>query len=105
MLDYAQEKPFADLAQSGFSSDYVFREARRAREGLRGAKTKLWPGIDIDIPTAATSSKCTPEGTRQAVLAAFRADADGVLLSRKYSEMKLANLRGAGAAIRELGLG
>ena len=26
--------------------------------------------------------------------------ADGVLLSRKYSEMKLANLRGAGAAIR-----
>jgi len=105
VLDYAQEKPFADLAQSGFSSDYVLREARRAREGLRGAKTKLWPGIDIDIPTAATSSKCTPEGTRQAVLAAFRADADGVLLSRKYSEMKLANLRGAGAAIRELGLG
>ena len=32
--------------------------------------------------------------------AALRAGADGVLLSRKYSEMKLANLRGAGAAIR-----
>jgi hypothetical protein len=38
------------------------------------------------------------------VLAAFRAGSDGVLLSRKYSEMKLGNLRGAGAAIRELGL-
>jgi hypothetical protein len=38
------------------------------------------------------------------VTAAFRAGADGVILSRKYSEMKLANLRGAGTAIRELGL-
>jgi hypothetical protein len=36
------------------------------------------------------------------VAAAFRAGADGVLLSRKYSEMKLANLAGAGAAIRAL---
>jgi hypothetical protein len=38
------------------------------------------------------------------VLAAFRAGAHGVILSRKYSEMKLANLSGAGAAIRELKL-
>jgi hypothetical protein len=99
---YAQEKPLAELARSGFSANYVYEEARRAREALNGTKTQLWPGIDIDIPTAATSSKSTPEGTRQAVQAAFRAGADGVLLSRKYSEMKLANLRGAGAAIKEL---
>ena len=45
----------------------------------------------------------TPEGTRDAVLAAFRAGADGVILSRKYSEMKLPNLRGAGEAVRQLG--
>jgi hypothetical protein len=38
------------------------------------------------------------------VAAALRAGSDGVLLSRKYSEMKLANLRGAGAAIKEAGL-
>jgi hypothetical protein len=38
-------------------------------------------------------------------MAAFRAGSDGVILSRKYSEMKLANLSGAGAAIRQLGLG
>jgi hypothetical protein len=37
------------------------------------------------------------------VLAAFRGGADGVLLSRKYSEMRLANLSGAGDAIRQLG--
>ncbi|MBZ5625236.1 MAG: hypothetical protein LAQ69_42025 [Acidobacteriia bacterium] len=104
VLDYKQEKNLADLPKSGFSSDYVYREAKRAREALNGTKTQLWPGIDIDIPTAPTSSKSTPDGTKDAVLAAFRAGADGVLLSRKYSEMRLPNLRGAGAALKELGL-
>jgi hypothetical protein len=103
----AQEKGLKEIPQAGFSADYVYREAKRAREALDAvqAKTQLWPGIDIDIPTDAKSSKSTPQGTKAAVLAAFRAGSDGVLLSRKYSEMKLANLRGAGEAIRELGLG
>jgi hypothetical protein len=104
VLGYQHEKSLAEIPQAGFSADYVFEEAKRARDALNGTKTQLWPGIDIDIPTGASESKSTPEGTRQAVLAAFRAGADGVLLSRKYSEMKLANLRGAGAAIREMGL-
>ncbi len=103
VLGYQHEKSLAEIPQTGFSADYVFEEAKRAREALNGTKTQLWPGIDIDIPTGAAESKSTPDGTRLAVLAAFRAGADGVLLSRKYSEMKLANLRGAGAAIRELG--
>ena len=30
--------------------------------------------------------------------------AGGIILSRKYSDMKLVNLRGAGDAVRELGL-
>ena len=90
----------AEIPKTGLSADYVYREAKRARTALNGAKTQLWPGIDIDIPTNAANSKSTPEGTRDAVAAALRAGADGVLLSRKYSEMKLANLRGAGAAIR-----
>ena len=94
----------AELPKAGFSSDYVYREAKRAREALSGAKTQLWPGIDIDIPTAATSSKSSPEGTRGAVTAAFRGGADGVILSRKWSEMKSGNLKGAGEAIRDLGL-
>jgi hypothetical protein len=37
-------------------------------------------------------------------MAAFRAGSHGVILSRKYSEMKLDNLSGAGAAVRELKL-
>ena len=102
VLGYGKEPDYARLAATGFSSDYVYREAKRAREGLTGAKTKLWPGIDIDIPTAAGHSKCTPRGTRDAVVAAFRAGSDGVILSRKYSEMRLGNLSGAGEAIRGL---
>jgi hypothetical protein len=104
VLDYQHEKPLADIPKAGFSADYVYQEAKRAREALNGTKTQLWPGIDIDIPTAQDQSKSTPEGTRDAVSAALRAGADGVLLSRKYSEMKLANLRGAGAAIKAAGL-
>jgi hypothetical protein len=98
-----QEKSLAEIPRTGWSADYVYREAKRAREALNGTQTQLWPGIDIDIPTAATSSKSSPDGTKEAVVAAFRAGSDGVILSRKYSEMMLANLRGAGAAVRQLG--
>jgi hypothetical protein len=101
VLDY-QEGSLAAIPGTGLSSDYVYRETKRARAGLAGTKTLLWPGIDIDIPTAAQSSKSTPAGTKDAVLAAFRGGADGVLLSRKYSEMKLANLKAAGEAITDL---
>ena len=99
-----QERSYAEIPFTGLSSDYVYREAKRAVEGAAGTKTQIWPGIDIDIPTAVTHSKSTPQGTKDAVLAAFRAGAHGVLLSRKYSEMKLANLSGAGEAIKQLNL-
>ncbi len=104
VLGYRNEGNFDQIPHTGFSSDYVLGETKRARAGLDDTKTLLWPGIDIDIPTAANHSKSTPKGTEEAVLAAFHGDADGVILSRKYSEMKLTNLAGAGAAIRQLGL-
>jgi hypothetical protein len=104
VLDYGKEAGMDRLSETGFSADYVLRETKRAKADLAGTQTKLWPGIDIDIPTEAGHSKCTPEGTKAVVKAAFDGGADGVLLSRKYSEMKLANLRGAGEAIKELRL-
>ena len=103
VLNY-KERSYAQIPQTGFSSDYVYRESKRAVDGAAGTKTLIWPGIDIDIPTDAKNSKCTPQGTRDAVTAAFRAGAHGVVLSRKYSEMRLANLSGAGEAIKELKL-
>ncbi len=95
-----QERGYDQIPFTGLSADYVYRETKRAVDGAAGTKTLIWPGIDIDIPTGASQSKSTPQGARDAVLAAFRAGAHGVLLSRKYSEMKLANLSGAGEAIR-----
>jgi hypothetical protein len=103
LLHYS-EPPLAQIPYTGFNSDYVFRETERAREGLKGTPTLLWPGIDVDIPTAKGHSKCTPEGTTRAVQAAIHGGANGVLISRKYSEMRLANLRGVGTAIRNLRL-
>jgi hypothetical protein len=105
VLGYGKEAELKDLPLVGFSADHVYRETKRAKEALQNSKTKLWPGIDIDIPTASGNSKCTPAGTKAVVLAAFGGEADGVILSRKYSEMKLENLRAAGAALKELRLG
>jgi hypothetical protein len=104
VMDFGNEPALKDLPPEGFSADYVYRETMRAKQALKSSKTKLWPGIDIDIPTERGNSKCTPAGTKAAVLAAFRGGADGVILSRKYSEMKLENLRAAGAALKDLGL-
>jgi hypothetical protein len=104
VLDYKDQKKLSEIPAAGLTAEYVLSETRRARASLAGTKTLLWPGIDIDIPTDASSAKSTPEGTKRAVMAAFRGGADGVLLSRKYSEMKLANLKGAGDAVRELKL-
>jgi hypothetical protein len=98
-----REGSFGQIPYSGFSKDYVYRESKRAMDGAANTKIAVWPGIDIDIPTAASHSVCTPAGTKDAVLAAFKAGVPGVVLSRKYSEMKLANLAGAGDAIRQLG--
>ena len=38
----------------------------------------------------------------QCKMAAFRARADGVILSRRYSEIKLVNLRTASDALKEM---
>jgi len=103
VLNY-NEHIYSQIPFTGFSSDYVYRESKRAMDGAAGTKTLIWPGIDIDIPTNANHSKCTPQGTKDAVAAAFRAGVPGVVLSRKYSEMRLANLSGAGEAIKELKL-
>jgi hypothetical protein len=96
------EGTYQEIPHTGLSPEYVYRETRRALEGVVGTKTLIWPGIDIDIPTEPNNSKCTPQSVKAAVQAAFRAGAPGVILSRKYSEMRLADLSGAGDAVREL---
>jgi hypothetical protein len=100
---YPNEKPLDRIAQEGLSADYVRRETARAVAGAASG-LKIWPGIDIDIPTGANEKKTQPDDVYQAVKAAFETGAHGVILSRKYSEMRLDNLRAAGRAVRELGV-
>jgi hypothetical protein len=98
-----EEAPYRQLPTSGLSADYVARETRRAIAGV-GGEIPVYPGIDIDVPTEAGQKQTTAEDVRQAVKAAFSAGAQGVVLSRKYSEMKLANLAGAGQGLRDAGV-
>lgn len=134
LLNY-EEADLEQLPKVGFSADYVKRETVRALASVR-PETKIYPGIDIDIPvginpqavadrqkrfesftgmatgtafntdtsTGDDLTRCTPESVKAATLAAFEAGAHGVVLSRKYSEMQLANLSGVGDALTELGL-
>jgi hypothetical protein len=96
-----REQPLDRIPREGLSADYVLRETKRAVAGV-ASHVKIWPGIDIDIPTGPNDKKTQPDDVYQAVKAAIQGGAHGVLLSRKYSEMKLANLRAAGRAVREL---
>lgn len=100
LLNYEREVGLAELAAAGLSPDYVARETRRALDGVQG-KCRVLPGIDIGIPVGKNSRQASPEDTYAATRAALEAGAHGVILSRKYSEMRLANLAAAGDAIRK----
>jgi len=102
LLNYSNEAPIEELAAAGLSPDYVLRETQRAKAGVAG-KCSILPGIDINIPTGDKSRKASPEDTYAATLSAFKGGADGVILSRKYSEMRLENLAAAGRAVRDAG--
>jgi hypothetical protein len=102
LLNYEHEAPLSELAGTGLSPDYVARETRRALQGVQG-KCRILPGIDIDIPTGKNSRKASPDDTYAATRAALEAGADGLIFSRKYSEMRLANLAAGGRAVRESG--
>ena len=100
------EAPFDKLGASGLSPDYVAKETKRALVGCAG-QTKIYPGIDIDVPVlgagpAATDKRTHPDDVKHALQAAFAAGADGVILSREYVEMFTANLTAAGDTLREI---
>ncbi|HEX4262782.1 MAG TPA: twin-arginine translocation signal domain-containing protein [Verrucomicrobiae bacterium] len=99
-LGYGDEAPLDKLPTTGLSSDYVFREIKRAVADVQG-KCKIYPGIDIDVPTNDGQKKTSSEDVYAATTAGLKGGADGVIFSRKYSEMKLANLSAGGKAARE----
>jgi hypothetical protein len=103
LLNLEGEPKLKDLSTAGLSANYVGSETKRAIADVKGA-IPIYPGIDIDIPTKIDEKRTQPSDVKAAVLSAFRAGAPGVVLSRKYAEMRLTNLAGAGEALRELNL-
>jgi hypothetical protein len=104
ILGLEGEPSLDKLPIAGLSANYVGKETERAIADVQGA-VPIYPGIDIDIPTTLTEKRTQPSDVKAAVLAAFKAGAPGVVLSRKYAEMRLTNLAGAGEALRELNAG
>ncbi len=98
------EGSYDAIRAGGLSAEFVYSETKTWVDGARGTALQIWPGIDIDVSPGEGDPPRSREGVRDAVLAAFRAGAPGVVLSRMYSEMTLAHLSGAGDAIRQLGL-
>jgi hypothetical protein len=94
-----KEASFSQITTDGLTSEYLTSETKRALEDT-GGKVQIYPGIDLDVPTARGEKHTKPEDVRAAVKAAFGAGANGIVLSREYHEMWLANLSAAGEAVR-----
>jgi hypothetical protein len=96
-----QQQPLKKIFTNGLSPQYVTVETKRAITGT-GGNVEIYPGIDIDVPTAKGEKRTTPEDVIAATQAAFSAGAQGVVLSREYHEMWLKNLSAAGETTRKI---
>ena len=100
-----RERGYAELPYTGLSPDYVYRETKRTVEDVKGTKTQIWPGLDVDIANVDLQfSRSSPPVVNECTKACFRGGCQGLVISRKYSEMKLANLAAVGAALKEIGI-
>jgi hypothetical protein len=83
-----------------FSSDYVYRETKRAVDGVAGSQTRICPGLGIDVQL----QNSTPESVRDAVQAIFRGGGTGLVISTSHAAMRPENLSAVGATLSELKL-
>lgn len=97
-----REKSYAEIhsgrAAEGFSGDYVFRETKRAVEGVAGSKVRICPGLGIDVQV----QNSTPASVRAAVEGIFKAGGKGMVISTSHAAMRPENLSAAGEALRAL---
>jgi hypothetical protein len=108
MLDFEysvmdlKEKPYAEITRrtERFSGDYVYRETKRAVEGVAGSKTQICPGLGIDVQM----QNSTPQSVRDAVAAIFKGGGTGMVISTSHAAMKPENLSSVGATLKELKL-
>lgn len=99
VLGYDEVTRFEDLPGRGLSADYVRRETARTVGAVAG-QAAVYPGLDAGVPTPAHVSQVTPADISASVTAALDAGAGGVILSRKYSEIRLDTLAAVGDTLR-----
>lgn len=101
-MGLSNEPSLPRLPIAGLSGASVGVETRKAIADVKG-QIPVYPGIDIDIPTALNEKRTQRSDVKAATLAALEAGAPGVVLSRKYAEMKLTNIAGAKDALQDFG--
>ena len=108
-----REATYEAVRKKGLGPDYVYRESTRAVRARGGGAVPILTGIDVGIPIrgqdlggdkGTSVVLTTRQGVKAATQAALRAGVDGIVISRKYSEMHLDHLSGVGDAIKELGV-
>lgn len=100
--DKSKEPGVEELAKTGFSPEYVFRETRRSVASAEG-KTKIYSGIGFDVP--GEPGPAHPDKVYESVKRAWDGGCAGIVVSREYEEMRVPNLRAVGRAMRELDRG
>jgi hypothetical protein len=101
MLDL--KLPAYDKLQSdGMPADFVRQGVAIVRRDV-GPDMPIYPGIGIDVRQQGFNRPMRPEDVTAAVMAAAKAGSDGITASRNYGEMKVANLRAFGQALKKLG--
>jgi hypothetical protein len=104
--DKDREPTLEEMDEGGFSPEYVFREIKRAVDGVEG-KAAIYAGIALDVPRGGNwgtePSPSNPETLERCVRRAFDAGASGIVICREYEEMHEPSLRAVGRAVRGLG--
>jgi hypothetical protein len=99
------ELPAWEELEHGLPASYVETETRRVVQAVQDA-IPVYPGIDVDVPVGrgieSDYHRSEPDDVYAAVRAAFAGGAQGIVISRKYSEARLENLDAVGAAVRSL---
>ena len=102
VMDFQERSLRANPVHRASPADYVFPRDQAMRGGCGGDEDLSGPG-SISIFRRSESQQEHAAGYEGRRAGRISRGAHGVILSRKYSEMKLANLSGAGEAIQQLG--
>lgn len=96
-----REAEYDKLAEVGFSADYIRDEIRRTVDACPGIP--VYSGVNVGVEAYDDERPIEPSDVRTAIEASYEGGAEGVILSRNYSETWLRNLDAAGDTLRALG--